>query len=29
MISRFTRWRCRLKSPHAGQQQPMIGSSRS
>ena len=29
MISRLTRWRCRLRSPQAGQQQPMIGSSRS
>ena len=26
--SRLTRWRCRLRSPQAGQQQPMIGSSR-
>src|SRR4030095_8420847 len=23
-ISRLTRWRCRLRSPHAGQQHPMI-----
>ena len=23
----WSRWRCRLRSPHAGQQQPMIGSS--
>ena len=29
MIRRLTRWRCRLKSPQAGQQQPMIGSSTS
>src|SRR6185436_16688280 len=28
-ISLLTRWRWRLRSPHAGQQQPMIGSSRS
>src|SRR3954469_18390043 len=28
-IRRFTRWRWRLRSPHAGQQQPIIGSATS
>ena len=28
-MSRLMRWRCRLRSPHAGQQQLMIGSVRS